>query len=80
MIPVSSISSLAAISSSLLAIYTSLAYATVLPAKRQLLDDSPGFTLHSFGTGVRASNIGPGTANASAASVTVANLQDAIVS
>lgn len=77
MIPVTSLSSLTAISSSLLAIYSSLAYGTVLPAKRQLTKP-PGFSLHTSGTGVKSSNLD--SANASSQSVTVANLQDSIVS
>ena len=79
MTPMISLSSLTAVSASLLAVYSSLAYATVLPAKRQLLTP-PGFSLHTSGTGVRTANINHAGVNGSTPSVTVENLQDAIVS
>lgn len=77
MIPLGSLSSLAAISSSLLAIYSSLAYGIILPAKRQFTKP-PGFSLHTSGTGVKASNLDLG--NTSSQSLTVSNFRDALVS
>ncbi len=74
MFPATSLSSLLAISASILALRPTSTYSTVLPVKRQLTSPS-GFSLHAHGTGVKST----GSAQGNSSSVTVDNSHDTIV-